>query len=65
MYYLITLPIIFVAVIIHIVADRYELKIFEKISKLIIIVFVLIFIYTFLDYNNINLFNIVKDFFSF
>lgn len=65
MYYLITLPIIFAAVIVHMVADRYELKLFEKISKLIIIVFVLIFIYTFLDYNNINLFNIVKDFFSF
>jgi len=65
MYYLITLPIIFVAVIVHIVADRYELKIFEKISRLIIIIFVLIFIYTVLDYNNINLFNIVKDFFTF
>lgn len=65
MYYLITLPIIFVAVIVHMVADRYELKMFEKISKVIIIVFVLIFIYTFLDYNNINLFNILKDFFSF
>ena len=65
MYYLITLPIIFVEVIVHIVADRYELKIFEKISRLIIIIFVLIFIYTVLDYNNINLFNIVKDFFTF
>lgn len=65
MYYLITLPIIFVAVIVHMIADRYELKVFEKISKLFIIIFVLIFIYTFLDYNNINLFNIIKDFFSF
>lgn len=65
MYYLITLPIIFVAVIVHMIADRYELKTFEKISKLFIIIFVLIFIHTFLDYNNINLLNIIKDFFSF
>ncbi len=65
MYYLIILPIIFVAVIVHLVSDRYDLKIFEKISKFVIIVSVVIFIYTFLDYNNINLFNIIKDFFSF
>ena len=34
MYYLLVLPVIFLAVIVKLVSDRYKLKIFSKICKM-------------------------------
>ncbi len=65
MYYLITLPILFIAIIVNLVSERYDLKIFSKISKILIIICIVIFIYTYLDYNNINLLKYLKNFFKF
>lgn len=45
MYYLIPIPIVFLAVIVKLVSDRYKLKIFSTISKIVIIIGVIAFIY--------------------
>ena len=45
MYYLIPIPIVIFAVIIKLVSDRYKLKIFSAISKIVIILGVIAFIY--------------------
>lgn len=45
MYYLIPIPIVLLAVIVKLVSDRYKLKIFSLISKIIIILGVIAFIY--------------------
>ena len=65
MYHLIPIPIIFLAAIVCLVSNFFKLKILEKISKVIIVVAVLVFIYTYLDYKNINLLNYIKMFFEF
>ena len=64
MYYLIAIPIIFIAVIIKLVTNRYKLKIFSKICTFIIVLSVLFFIYSFADYNGYNIIEIIKDFFN-
>lgn len=63
MYHLIPLPIIFVAAIVFIVSDRYKLKTFKTVSKAIILICVLIFIYTYLNYKGFNIINYVKNIF--
>lgn len=65
MYHLIPIPIIFLAFIVWLVSDYLKLKLFKKISKIIIIVAVLVFIYTYLIYRGINLLDYVKMFFGF
>lgn len=62
MYHLIPLPIIFVAVIVCLVASRYGLKIFTTISKAIIVICVVVFIFTYLDYKGFNIINYIKNF---
>lgn len=64
MYHLIPIPIIFLAVIVCLVSSRYGLTIFKVISKVVIIICILFFIYTYLDYNGINIIDIVSNFFS-
>ena len=64
MYHLIPIPIIFLAFIVWLVSDYLKLKLFKKISKIIIIVAVLVFIYTYLIYRVINLLDYVKMFFG-
>ena len=65
MYHLIPIPIIFLAFIVWLVSDYLKLKLFKKIYKIIIIVAVLVFIYTYLIYRGINLLDYVKMFFGF
>ena len=45
MYYLLVLPVIFLAVIVKLVSDRYKLKIFSKICFVIIVIGVILFVY--------------------
>lgn len=54
MLHLVCIPIIFVAVIIRIISVRYDLKIFGFISKVVIILSAILFIYFFLDYKGFN-----------
>lgn len=62
MYYLLILPVIFLAAIVKLVSDRYKLKIFSKICKIIIIIGVILFIYLFAAYKGYNIIKIVYDF---
>ena len=64
MYYLIPLPIIFLAAIVCVASTHFDLKILKIISKAIIVICVLFFIYEYLDYNNINVINIAINFFN-
>ena len=61
MFYLIPIPLVFVAVIVKIVSTYYDLKFFNIISSIIIIVGVLFFIYFYLDYHGINLLEMAKN----
>lgn len=45
MYYMLPIPIIILAVIVKLVSDRYKLKIFSTISKILIIIGVIAFMY--------------------
>lgn len=63
MYYLIPIPIIFVAAMVKLVASNYKLKSFEIIANIAIIISVIFFIYYFTDHLGYNLINIVKNFF--
>lgn len=50
MYYLIPIPIVLLAVIVNLVSNRYKLKIFSTISKIVIILGVIAFIYFYSAY---------------
>lgn len=62
MYYLLVLPVIFLAVIIKLVSDRYKLKTFSKICKVIIIIGVILFMYLFASYKGYDIIQIIYDF---
>lgn len=62
MYYLLVLPVIFLAAIVKLVSDRYKLKIFSKICKFIIVIGVIIFIYLFATYKGFDILKIAHDF---
>ncbi len=62
MYYLLVLPIIFLAAIVKLVSDRYKLKILSKICLVIIIVGVILFIYLFASYKGYDFIQIIYDF---
>lgn len=64
MYHLIPLPFIFLAVIVCIVSTHFGLKILKTVSKAIIVIGVLIFIYAYLDYKDFYIINYIKDFVS-
>jgi hypothetical protein len=59
MLYLIPIPIILIAVIIYLISQNFGLKVFEKITKIIIILGILIFIYLYADHNGYNILNMV------
>lgn len=61
MYYLIALPVIFLAWIVYIASARYNLKIFTFIAKLVIILSIIAFIYLFADYNGFNLIDFILE----
>lgn len=63
MYYLIPIPIVMVAVMVRLVSLRYKLNILAFISKIVIILGVLLFIYWFTDYNGFNIIEYVKSLF--
>ena len=65
MYHLIPIPIIFLAFILYLVSDFYKLKFLNKISKIIIVIAILAFVYTYLDYRGINILEYIKKFFEF
>jgi ABC-type lipoprotein release transport system permease subunit len=62
MYYLIPIPLVFIAAIVFVVSDKYKLKIFRFISKLTIIVCVIAFIYMYAAYNGFDLLEYIKIF---
>lgn len=61
MYYLLVIPVIFLAVIVKLVSDRYKLKIFSKICKIIIISGVVAFAYLYALYNGIDVIEFIND----
>lgn len=65
MYYLIPIPIVIFAVIIKLVSDRYKLKIFSAISKIVIILGVIAFIYFYAAYLGYDMIEYLKVLFAF
>lgn len=61
MFYLIPIPIVFIAVIIKMLSDRYELKVFSILSNVVIVLGILFFIYLFADYKGYNFLDIVMN----
>lgn len=64
MYYLIPLPLIFIAAIVRIVSKRYKLKIFEKVATFSMIFCVVWFIYEYAKYNGFDAIKYVLEFFK-
>lgn len=62
MLYLLTLPVIFLAVIVKLVSNRYKLKLFSKICSIIIFIGVVLFIYLFARYKGFDIIEIVYNF---
>ena len=54
MFYLVPIPIVFIAVIVKLISNRYGLKIFSILSNIIIILGILFFIYLYADYKGYN-----------
>lgn len=65
MYYIIPIPIVLLAVIVKLVSDRYKLKIFSTISKIVIIIGVIAFIYFYAAYFGYDVLEYIKPFFEF
>lgn len=65
MYYLIPIPIVFLAVIVKLVSDRYKIKLLSSISKVIIIIGVIAFIYFYAAYYGYDMLEYVKFLFEF
>lgn len=65
MYHIIPIPIVILAVIVKLVSDRYKLKIFSKICKIIIIIGVIAFIYLYSAYMGYDILEYLKPFFKF
>lgn len=65
MYYLIPIPIVILAVIVKLVSDRYKIKLFSIISKIVIIIGVIAFIYFYAAYLGYDMLEYVKVLFTF
>lgn len=65
MYYLIPIPIVILAVIVKLVSDRYKIKLFSIISKIVIIIGVIAFIYFYAAYLGYDILEYVKVLFTF
>ena len=55
MIHLYLIPVIIVAVIVWLVSVEYNLNLFRVISKIVIIIGVILFIYFYLDYRGFNI----------
>ena len=62
MYFLLPLPIIFVFAIVFRVSDFYGLPVFKKISKVVIILCIIYFIYAYLAYKGFDILVYVINF---
>lgn len=65
MYYLIPIPIVLLAVIVKLVSDRYKIKLFSSISKIVIIIGVIAFIYLYAAYMGYDMLEYVRFLFEF
>lgn len=65
MYYILPIPIIIIAVIVKLVSDRYKLKLFGIISKIVIILGVLLFIYLYTAYLGYDMLEYARTLLSF
>lgn len=65
MLHLIPIPILLMAHLIYIVADKYKLTITKKICRIVMILSTIAFIYTFALYKGIDLIALVINFFKF
>ncbi len=61
MFYLVPIPIVFIAVIVKLISNRYGLKIFSILSNIIIILGILFFIYLYADYKGYNFLDIIMN----
>ena len=64
MLYLVAVPIIFLAVIVKLVADRYKVKTLSIISKIVIVLGVVFFIHFFAVSRGVNIIDILIKFFT-
>lgn len=65
MYHIIPIPIIILAVIVYLVSKRYKLTIFATVSKIVIILGVLSFIYLYCAYLGYDILEYIKNIFAF
>lgn len=64
MLYLVVVPFIVLAAIVKLVSDRYKLKIVGKISKIVIYIGVILFIYLFAASKGFDIIQIIIKFFT-
>ena len=65
MLHLIPIPVLLIAHLIYVVADKYKLNITKKICRIVMILSTIVFIYTFALYKGIDLIALVINFFKF
>ena len=65
MLHLIPIPVLLIAHLIYVVADKYKMNITKKICKIVMIVATLAFIYTYALYKGIDLIALVINFIKF
>lgn len=64
MLYLVVVPFIVLAAIVKLVSDRYKIKIVGKISKIVIYIGVILFIYLFAASKGFDIIQIIIKFFT-
>ena len=64
MLFLVPLPILIIAVIVKLVSDKYKLKFFSIISRVVIFLCVITFIYFYIKYLGFDIIEFVIDFFT-
>lgn len=64
MLYLVLVPIIMLAAIVKLVSDRYKLKILSTISKVVIFIGVVLFIYLYAASKGFDIVQIIINFFT-
>lgn len=64
MLFLVPLPILVIAVIVKLVSDKYKLKMFSKISRFVIFLCVITFIYFYVKYLGFDIIEFVINFFT-
>lgn len=64
MLFLVPVPIIVIAVMVKVVSDKYKLKLLGTISRVVIFIGMVLFIYFFSAYKGFDLIKIVVNFFT-